>query len=297
MLNMVPMYNTYLPFNMGLNSLNLSTGFGLNTTPNPFLFDFNNTSTAQNPFRLNFSTTPYKNPINFNFVFPKISCNFAFASIGTTGTTSTPLTTSEGNTSSSDTSNTTEQVGSSVLEGVTGQKIQKNNSQYGEAFLNKVKQVANNLHCNYRDLLAIMNSESGINANLLSKNKDYGGLIMFNKEYVNRGALGKGITFDQVISASPIKQLDYVEIYFKRAKQMAKIPDSQTLSSGQLYALAYLPGRAGRYDLCYSTETGKERHYYWDNKQLDANNDGKITRDEMGVRIRKFAVSDNSFLA
>jgi hypothetical protein len=88
----------------------------------------------------------------------------------------------------------------------------------------------------------------------------------------------------------PIDQLDYVERYLTNAKRNAGI--SGKLSAGDLYTLVFLPGRINR-----NVVTSSGEDYYAKNKGLDLNNDGQITKTELGQRIHNKRVSDNSFLA
>ena len=167
-----------------------------------------------------------------------------------------------------------------------GKTLNKNNNEYGPEFLAKVKEISQRLDCDYRDLLGLMNSESGINAKAKNPNGSATGLIQF----IESTARSLGTTTAELRQMSPIDQLDYVEKYLANAKANAGI--SGRLSAGDLYALTFLPGRASRNVL---TSSGEK--YYAHNKGLDLNKDGQITKDELGQRIRNKYVSDNSFLA
>ena len=163
-------------------------------------------------------------------------------------------------------------------------------TQYGPEFLEKVKRIANNLNCNYRDLIAIMNSESSLNAQVVGYN-GASGLICFMPQYFDT---------DKIRKMSPMEQLDLVEATIKKSKKAAGFADDAKLSKGDLYALVFLPARAGKEVLCREGETGKNGkllRYYEANKALDFNHDGKITKNEMAARIDKKYVSDNTFLA
>ena len=166
--------------------------------------------------------------------------------------------------------------------------LNKKGNDYGKEFLDKVKEIAKRLNCDYKDLLGVMNSESGINAAAQNKQGGASGLIQF----MPKTAEMLGTTTDKLRQMSPIEQLDYEEECIKRCKKMAKIPDGQKLSGGQLYALIFLPARANREVLTTSNEA-----YYKANKGLDANKDGQITKKELDERVARFHVSDRSFLA
>ena len=164
------------------------------------------------------------------------------------------------------------------------------NSQYGPQFLARVKEVAQNLKCDYKDLLAVMNSESGIDAKVVGRN-GASGLICFMPQFFD---------VEKIRKMTPLEQLDLVESTLKKNKQSAGYSDNANLSKADLYALVFLPGRANRDVLCTKGETnknGKLLRYYEDNAALDYNKDGKITKEEMATRINKKYVSDDSFLS
>ncbi len=169
-----------------------------------------------------------------------------------------------------------------------GSTLKKDKSQYGKAFLKKVKQIAKRLNCNYRDLLGVMNSESGINAAAKNPNGSASGLIQFIESTAN----SLGTTCAALRRMSPVDQLDYVEKYLQRMKSAAGFSSNHKLSAGELYALVFLPARAKREVLASSGEA-----YYAANRGLDKNHDGKITKDELGARVKSHYVSDNSFMA
>lgn len=181
-------------------------------------------------------------------------------------------------------------VTSNPSETSTGAEANMNlkGSGYGPEFLNKVKQIAQRLHCNYKDLLGLMNSESGIKANARNKSSSATGLIQF----MESTAKAMGTTTAALAAMSPIKQLDYVEKCIQMNKRMAGFSDNATLSAGDLYALVFLPARAKQ-----SVVASAGEGYYSANKGLDTNKDGKITKDELGQRVINKRVSDSSFLA
>ncbi len=164
----------------------------------------------------------------------------------------------------------------------------KKGNQYGPEFLKKVKAIAKRLNCDYRDLLGVMNSESGINAAAKNPHGSATGLIQF----IESTARSLGTTTAALRKMSPIKQLDYVEKCLMNSKRSAGFSSSHRLSAGELYALIFLPARANREVL-----TTKGEAYYSANKGLDKNKDGKITKSELGSRVISYRVSDNSFLA
>jgi hypothetical protein len=157
-------------------------------------------------------------------------------------------------------------------------------TKYGPEFLKKVKRIAKNLNCNYRDLLAIFNSEFGVEANKTAKNGAVG-LICFMPQYFDT---------KKIVKMSPIDQLDVVEDTIMKAKRMAGFSANAKLSKADLYALVFLPARANQEVLC---KRGEGNSFYESNAALDYNKDGKITKQEMAHRIDNKYVSDQSFLA
>lgn len=304
------------PFGMGYFAMNPKINFLLGvacaTSPvsmfampysfsNPFLgsifmqspaFGFSNINTYSNPFNtLN---------NNFNINTPAVNNTFIYSGINTgigsiPGTSGFPTIPPMPNFSMLPVPQiapvkTTNTQSSSTIDDTEpqGMNLNKNKNEYGPAFLNKVKEIAKRLNCNYRDLLGIMNSESGINAKAKNPNSSATGLIQFIESTAN----GLGTTTAELANMSPIQQLDYVEKYIRNTKRMAGFSDTDKLSAGELYALIFLPARAKR-----DVITSLGERYYSGNDQLDKNKDGQITKDELGQIVKNSYVSDNSFLA
>lgn len=154
-------------------------------------------------------------------------------------------------------------------------------------FKTKVEQVAKNLVCKPEDLLALMNSESGLNAKAQNKSGQGAvGLIQFTEPAIKElNRHGINITKEQLLNMDEVEQMDYVEKYLKIAKSY-KFSDDCPLSAGDLYAINYLPGKASLYNLASRGDI-----YYEANKGLDADKDGVITKDDLAKRLDKFRVS------
>ena len=161
-----------------------------------------------------------------------------------------------------------------------------------EGFLDKVKEVAKNVNCDYKDLLAVMNAECGLKHHKPNKISGAVGLIQFSKST----AKGLGTSTEELSKMSAIDQLAYVEKFLTKCKKTYKFNKDARLSGADLYSLVYLPARAKRRDvLCYKGETkenGKLLKYYEWNKGMDLNKDGKITKAEIAKRVDKFRVHD-----
>lgn len=236
----------------------------------PSFNTYSNTNNNTNPFG-------YFNNYNNIRIIPMATGS---STISSDESSSTNTTTSSDKTQSSTTATNNTKVATD------GQKLNRSGSDYGPEFLAKVKEIANRLDCDYRDLLGLMNSESGIRADIKNPNGSASGLIQFIESTAN----SLGTTTAELRAMNPIDQLDYVEKYLVQIKAQAGL--SGRLSAGDLYSLVFLPGRAHRDVL---TSSGEK--YYAHNRGLDLNKDGQITKAELGQRVHNKYVSDNSFLA
>ena len=79
---------------------------------------------------------------------------------------------------------------------------------------------------------------------------------------------------------TPVEQLDYVEKYLVANKASAGYKDNETLDRGTLYSLVFLPGRSKRAVL-----TTKGENFYEQNRILDYNKDGNITKADLNSVI------------
>lgn len=157
-------------------------------------------------------------------------------------------------------------------------------------FLNRVKQIANKLNCDYKDLLALMNSESGIRTNAWNGTTAVG-LIQFTNASISElnQKFGLNLTKEKIAQMSPMKQLDLVEKYLTIAKSYSFSPNAR-LSAGDLYAITFLPGRANQEVLCRNGED-----FYNQNKGLDQNHDGVITKKDLELHLAKKHINESIF--
>lgn len=170
----------------------------------------------------------------------------------------------------------------------SGVVLNRRGNGYGLPFLNKVKQIAQRINCDYRDLLAVMNAESGVLSHKENPDPNCSatGLIQFTAKTAQQF----GTSIPELIRMSPVEQLDYVEKYLVYWKNTSGL--TGRLSAGDLYALVFLPGRAGNEVL---TKRGEKYYSAGDNENLDVNKDGKITKSELAQRLKSKYVSDSSF--
>lgn len=167
----------------------------------------------------------------------------------------------------------------------------KDTGKLDKHFLKKTKKIAKKLNCDYQDLLALMNSESGLNHKATCGS--YVGLIQFGDAAITelRTKCGcKGLTKEKILNMSRIEQLDLVEKLLMYNKKWKFAPNAK-LSAGDLYAMILAPGRADREVLYSRGESG----YNKTNAKMDYNNDGKITKSEMSRRIREKSVNESIF--
>ena len=167
----------------------------------------------------------------------------------------------------------------------------KDTGKLDKHFLKKTKKIAKKLNSDYQDLLALMNSESGLNPK--ATGGSYVGLIQFGDAAITelRTKCGcKGLTKEKILNMSRIEQLDLVEKLLMYNKKWKFAPNAK-LSAGDLYAMILAPGRADREVLYSRGESG----YNKTNAKMDYNNDGKITKSEMSRRIREKSVNESIF--
>jgi len=144
-------------------------------------------------------------------------------------------------------------------------------------FYKKVKVVATELKCSYLDLLCCMAFETGRTMDPGIQNSiGATGLIQF----IRPTAVSLGTTTDELRTMTRVQQMDYVLKYFK-AGPIAKL-SSVTLED--LYMAILWPAAVGKpndYVLFSSPSKAYEQ-----NKGLDLNKDGNITKAEAAAKVR-----------
>lgn len=171
-----------------------------------------------------------------------------------------------------------------IRHSVSVSKVKKD---LGPDFLKCTKQIAKNLNCNYKDLLALMQAESGLNPKAVNPNGGATGLIQF----MPKTAKELGTSTQELKQMTPIQQLDYVEKYFVMTKKMAGYSTHDKLMGKDLYALTFLPAKAKNEVL---TDSNNPK-LYLPNKGLDINRDGKITKSELAQRIISHKINESIF--
>ena len=151
----------------------------------------------------------------------------------------------------------------------------QNSEKLDSNFLNRVKEIAQKLNCDYKDLLALMNSESGIKTDNWNGSTAVG-LIQFTDASVAELNNKYGLNLTK-------------EKYLTIAKSYNFAPNER-LSAGDLYAITFLPGRAGQDILCRRGEK-----FYSQNKGLDLNNDGVISKQDLENKLAKKHINESIF--
>ena len=148
-----------------------------------------------------------------------------------------------------------------------------------ERFFNEVVALSKRLKCDPADLFALMKLESGIDP---SKPNAAGSGAMGLIQFMPNTAAGLGTSTSALSRMSAMQQLKYVETHLMRAKNASRIGMNAKIDGATLYAFVYLPGRAGRETLSVRGES-----YYNKNSGLDANGDGRITKEDLHRKIQQ----------
>ncbi len=157
-------------------------------------------------------------------------------------------------------------------------------------FLDRVKEIAKKVKCDYRDLLGVMNSESGLNPKARNKHSGAIGLIQFTGIAIKdlNQAYGMNLTKEKIANMSAMEQLDLVEKYLTRSKSF-KFDSSEKLDSADLYAIVYRPAFAGKKVIATKAD-GKT---YSLNRGLDLDKDGVISDKDLAQVVRNKHINVN----
>jgi hypothetical protein len=143
-------------------------------------------------------------------------------------------------------------------------------------FYKKVKVVATELKCSHLDLLACMAFETGRTFNPAERNTiGATGLIQFIRPVAEE----LGTTTDKLAAMTRVEQMDWVRKYMKR--WVGKL---SSVSLEDLYMAILWPAAVGKpnnYVLFSSPSKSYEQ-----NKGLDLNKDGNITKAEASAKVR-----------
>lgn len=292
-----PLYNPFTMINTAKNLMNGNwpSAFGFNSPMNlgfnP-IFGFNNNnnfSSYSNPYflfnKLQTTSTYAKNNNNIGFIDNNPQFGFTFDK----NICSTKNYDNYYAYKNKPVSKTYKTDAAKVQPGIKPRYTQFNKAHLNAEFLNKVKSVAKNINCDYEDLLAVMNSESGLNPQAWNSSKTAVGLIQFTNIALAqiKKVYGISLTKNDVAKMSAIEQLDLAEKFYTDAAKKFK---GKKLSAADLYAITYVPSFAARDVL-----TRKGDGYYEGNEGLDENKDGIITKDDLNIHLAKKRVNLSTF--
>lgn len=164
--------------------------------------------------------------------------------------------------------------------------LQKSNALQEPGFMEKLKQVADNLQINANDLLGVMKHESRMNPAAVNKQSGATGLIQF----MPRTAQSLGTSTDELRTMSALDQLDYVERYFRPIAGKAK-------DIGDLYMFTFMPAAVGKPDdFVIGIKNGEKSLFglnqgklYAQNATFDKSGKGYYTVGDIKSRISGFA--------
>ena len=148
-----------------------------------------------------------------------------------------------------------------------------------KAFLDSVKKVSNNLEISEEDLLRAISFETigTFSPSIKSKNSSATGLIQF----IENTAESLGTSTEELSQMTREQQMTYVEKYLMQYKGRMK-------DFGDIYMAIHLPAAVGKPDdtVIYNN-TDLRTKAYEANKNLDVNEDGKVTKGEAVSRAAK----------
>lgn len=155
--------------------------------------------------------------------------------------------------------------------------------------INRVKQIAQRINCDYKDLLGLIFCESSFQT--VHKNwdgKSAIGLIQFTDICIRdlNQTYGTNYTKAQIARMDALEQLDLAEKALIRAKSVAGFSSSHRLTASELYAMNFVPKNAQKNIVAQRGDS-----YYGGNEGLDLNRDGKITQAELSEKVRKGKLS------
>lgn len=152
-------------------------------------------------------------------------------------------------------------------------------ARVSQEFRAKVREIASNLNIDPNWLMAVMAFETGRSFKSYSKNprSSATGLIQF----IESTARDLGTSTAELARMSEIEQLDWVEKYFNQYK-------SKIRNIGDAYMAVFMPAKGiGKPDDFVLIDQATQPIAYHQNRELDKNQDGKITRGEAVERVRR----------
>ncbi|MEI8128665.1 MAG: transglycosylase SLT domain-containing protein [bacterium] len=140
----------------------------------------------------------------------------------------------------------------------------------------RIDAISQRLNCNPDDFKAVIYAESGGDPKARNASSGATGFIQFRPDT----ARDFGTSTDALAQMSAEQQLVYVEKYLQRAKGQAKFAPDHKLTSGELYALVFMPAKAKQEVLCSVGSSA-----YRQNKGLDVHKDGQVTKSDLTAKM------------
>ncbi len=154
-------------------------------------------------------------------------------------------------------------------------------TRYGQSFIDELKKVTTVLGFPYEWLLAMMNSESGINHKAYNPQGGATGLIQFMPDT----AKWLGTTTTALMNMSAIQQLVYVQKYFEGLGLVGKIKSPQDLYVATFYP--YALSQPDSYIIGSEVSPARVLLIAQVNKIFDINNNNAITKGEFKQFVSK----------
>ena len=159
------------------------------------------------------------------------------------------------------------------MSATSADKKHKTQSWEGDAdFIKELNRIAFKFSIDPKDLLGVMQVESGVDPSRKNPNSSATGLIQF----MDATATSLGTTTAELRKMTRAQQMFYVEKYF------SSVGLRKGSTAAQIYTKVFLPGYAYREVLAVAGN----KHYNA-NKGLDINRDGKITQSELEQKVTK----------
>ncbi len=154
----------------------------------------------------------------------------------------------------------------------------KPNLKLSQEFFNKVVELSKRVQCDPNDLMGVMNIETAGTFSPTATNPKSGtvGLIQFHPDYVSN----YGTSIAALKKMTREEQLTYVEKYITVNKKQRNITGK--LDAATLYALIFTPAWAKKDVLARRGQSE-----YNQNKVLDKNKDGVISKADLGSMVRE----------
>lgn len=155
-------------------------------------------------------------------------------------------------------------------DGAAGQYERMALQRHGQAFVDRVHQIAQRIGARPEWMFAVMHNESGMRPDAVNPNGGATGLIQF----MPATARGLGTTTAALRNMSAMQQLDYVERYYA--------PYAGRIRTGaDMYLATFYPAAMGRPDdWVLGSQNGTAGVVARANPIFDTNRDGQITAGE-----------------